>query len=92
MSVLVWDASPLAHADQIDRLDVLGETAMSLGGRHVTTAAVLEELKAGGHGLPSWLDVVNTAKLALRDRLPASKCTAISGSSAKPFPVVTSPT
>jgi predicted nucleic acid-binding protein len=51
--VLAWEASALLHASRTDRLDVLLHLAGSLAPevRHVTTAAVGEELQI--HGLPT---------------------------------------
>lgn len=64
MSALVWDASALHHAARAERLDVLHELALGepqRPWRHVTTAAVLDELTS--HSLNSadfgWLDTVH---------------------------------
>lgn len=58
----VWDASSLHHAIKADRADVLIDLAdhgLSIVARHITTAAVVEEL--GNHGLavPAVIDTVN---------------------------------
>ncbi len=61
-TTLVWDASPLVHASLVERLDVLGDLAAGprdAPWRHVTTAAVAEELTRHGGALPGWLSVVN---------------------------------
>lgn len=62
MTLVAWDASPLVHAALIDRLDVLGDLAAGppdCPWRHVTTAAVAEELAGRGGQIPEWLDVVH---------------------------------
>lgn len=59
---LIWDASPLIHADRIERLDVLGDLArgpLDEPWSNDTTAAVVEELASHGGGSPPWLDVVH---------------------------------
>jgi predicted nucleic acid-binding protein len=62
--LLVWDASALHHAALADRLDVLQDLARGSTQRpwrHVTTAAVLDELSS--HGLNSsafaWLQTAH---------------------------------
>ncbi len=62
--LLVWDASALHHAARADRLDVLHDLArgeLLLPWRHVTTAAVIDELSAHGFDSTtfSWLQTVH---------------------------------
>jgi predicted nucleic acid-binding protein len=57
-----WDASSLAHAVRIDRLDVLGDLARGPADSpwsHYTTAAVMEELARFGQAEAEWLEVVH---------------------------------
>lgn len=62
--LLVWDASALHHAARADRLDVLHDLAFGepqRPWRHVTTAAVLDELSSHGFNSTAfnWLQTVH---------------------------------
>ncbi|MPZ67498.1 MAG: hypothetical protein GEU83_19055, partial [Pseudonocardiaceae bacterium] len=62
--LLVWDASSLHHAALADRLDVLHDLACGAPQRpwrHVTTAAVLDELSSHGFNSSAfgWLQTVH---------------------------------
>lgn len=67
--VLVWDTSPLLHAIRADKIDLLADIAAQWRGiprRHVTTAAVIDEINH--HRLPvaglNWLDTVHVDGLS----------------------------
>lgn len=58
--VIIWESSALLHACRTDRLDVLLHLAEALGpARHVTTAAVREELAGHDLVLPPSMSVVH---------------------------------
>ena len=54
-ATLVWDASALAAAARIDRLDVLSDLARLW--RNVTTKAVVSELTNLGLSLGNWPEI-----------------------------------
>ncbi|MFG2656069.1 hypothetical protein [Streptomyces sp. NPDC048425] len=66
--LLAWDTSPLFHAIQAGKLDVLGDAARTWQGtdrRNVTTQTVVDELSSYGLSLGSadWLDIVHVDHL-----------------------------
>ncbi|MFN8075310.1 MAG: hypothetical protein U0Q15_07825 [Kineosporiaceae bacterium] len=64
--VLVWDASGLFHAGRCDRLDVLldlSRAGSTTSVRHVTTAAVAEELRNSGIQTPEDVEIVHVDNL-----------------------------
>lgn len=66
LASLVWESSALLHACRCDRADVLLHHADSLSSttiRHVTTAAVAEELGRRDVALPTRMDIVHVDHL-----------------------------
>lgn len=62
---VVWESSALLHACRCDRADVLLHHADAVSGgavRHVTTAAVAEELRRHAVELPARIEVVHVRR------------------------------
>jgi hypothetical protein len=67
VTVLVWDTSPLMHAELAERLDVLADYAKGTPAepwRNVTTTPIVKELERNGiKSNLAWLEVVHLDEL-----------------------------